>query len=248
MSVARQDQEAQVESSSDSAAELEELVSELRTSHEQRRALHALLVASQEEERQQIAMDIHDDTIQAMTAAGMRMAAFRRHLPQEREPREAFSQIEGVISDSIARLRHLLFELHPPALAHPGGLRTVLREHLNRLGENSGARVAFEERVSEEPSAETRAICHRIALEALTNVGKHAGASGVDVLVESREGGVFIRVRDDGAGFSPAESGDGLPGHLGLLTMRERAELSGGWLRLDTAPGAGTTVEFWIPN
>jgi signal transduction histidine kinase len=67
-----------------------------------------------------------------------------------------------------------------------------------------------------------------IALEALNNVRKHAGASEVHVLAESREGGVFVRVRDDGGGFTQTGEDDWTPGHLGLLTMRERAELSGG--------------------
>jgi signal transduction histidine kinase len=78
------------------------------------------------------------------------------------------------------------------------------------------------------------------------NVRKHARAGRVEVTVEERGDGVALRIRDDGAGFSP-EQQPARTGHLGLLAMRERAEVFGGWCRIESAPGSGTTVDVWVP-
>jgi signal transduction histidine kinase len=87
---------------------------------------------------------------------------------------------------------------------------------------------------------------YRIVQEALTNVRKHARASNVTVSLHQADAGYTALVTDDGVGFAPevAEA----PGHLGLASMRERAQVAGGWLRIDTAPGRGTTVEVWLPD
>ncbi len=102
--------------------------------------------------------------------------------------------------------------------------------------------------VAEPLSLEVRTICFRIAQEALWNVRKHGKASRVDVLTESRDGGIFVRIRDDGVGFRPDEAEPPPSGHLGLASMKERTEMAGGWLRLQSEPGRGTTVEYWIPT
>jgi signal transduction histidine kinase len=88
---------------------------------------------------------------------------------------------------------------------------------------------------------------YRIAQEAIANVGKHADAANVTVSLRDREGGYLVQIADDGIGFSPEEVKP-VAGHLGLTAMRERATLAGGWLRIDAAPGEGTTVEAWIPT
>ncbi len=88
-----------------------------------------------------------------------------------------------------------------------------------------------------------------MALEALTNVRKHADASMVEVLLERRGVGVVLRVRDDGAGFDlPEPDAPAEPGHIGLVSMRERAEAAGGRFKVSSTPGSGTTVEFWMPE
>ena len=89
-------------------------------------------------------------------------------------------------------------------------------------------------------------ILYRLAQEALTNVRKHARASTAAVLLDERDGGYRLRVTDNGVGFK-VEDASPVPGHLGLAAMRERAELAGGWLRIESAVDAGTTVECWLP-
>lgn len=91
------------------------------------------------------------------------------------------------------------------------------------------------------------ALLYRIAQEAVVNVRKHADAGSVRVEAVEVADGIVVRVIDDGKGFLPDLQSEPKPGHLGLSTMVERAELAGGWARVISAPGQGTTVECWLP-
>jgi signal transduction histidine kinase len=68
------------------------------------------------------------------------------------------------------------------------------------------------------------------------------------ITLEEREGGFLVQVVDNGRGFDPPETLQSAPRHLGLSSMRERAEMAGGWCRVTSVPGAGTTVVFWLPH
>jgi signal transduction histidine kinase len=100
-----------------------------------------------------------------------------------------------------------------------------------------------------EPPAEARVIAYRICQEALTNVRVHAGARRVEVRLEEAQGGLLVTVADDGDGFE-ADQVRATPrrGHLGLTSMSERATMADGWCRVDSHPGGGTTVRFWLPT
>jgi signal transduction histidine kinase len=87
----------------------------------------------------------------------------------------------------------------------------------------------------------------RIAQEALGNVHKHARAQRVKVHLSQDGGGFKVEVRDDGVGFTPPQRLNSAPGHLGLSSMRERAELAGGWCQVHSLLDYGTTVQFWLP-
>jgi PAS domain S-box-containing protein len=210
----------------------------------ERRAVLAHLVSAGEEERRRIASDIHDDSIQAITAAGMRLQILRRRLSEPAQL-ELLDELERTIQLSIERLRHLLFELRPPALDRDG-LSSALRLYLDQIRQQVPLRYHIDDRLVAQPLPETRLILYRIAQEALTNVRKHAQATSVRVLLDRRSEGYFVRIADDGVGFTGSEDATG-PGHIGLIAMRERAELAGGWLRIDSRNGAGTSVEFQIP-
>jgi signal transduction histidine kinase len=102
-------------------------------------------------------------------------------------------------------------------------------------------------RLRQDPPPEVGALLFRIAQEALTNAHRHAHASRVWVILDEDDTGVQLTVRDDGRGFDPSRLLDPVPGHLGLVTMRERAAIAGGRFQLDAAPGAGTTITAWVP-
>ncbi len=225
--------------------ELRDSVELLRQTTRQRQLLLARLQDAQERERQRIAEDIHDDSLQVMTALGLRLDAMYMSSSDDQQ-REDLERLAETVRQCIRRLRHLLFELRPTVLDRHG-LAAALHLHLEEMETESGLRAALENRLIEEPPDGIRTTLYRIAQEALTNVRKHSQAGRVEILLESREGGVFVRVRDDGRGFAPPMDRDAGPGHLGLSAMKERAEMADGWCRVSSLPEGGTTVEFWIP-
>jgi signal transduction histidine kinase len=202
------------------------------------------LVKAQEEERQRIANDIHDDSIQIMTAVGLRLAALRGQAGDQ-AAEETLRTAEETVSLAIRRLRRLLFDLHPLSLDQ-SGLSAALEDLARLLGEDAGPRYSLDVELAEEPPPESRTILYRLAAEALANARKYSGAELVSVRIRAHAGGVRMTVSDDGVGFDPAVSW--APGHLGLATMHERAQLAGGYCRVDSARGNGTTVTCWIPT
>ncbi len=153
-------------------------------------------------------------------------------------------RLEGTMQEAIKRLRRLLFVLHPREL-DTEGLVSTLRTYLQDLGHDSLIRSQLNDQLAREPSPDVRAILYRIALEGVTNAVKHSRADHLEVTLESEREGVLLRIRDDGRGMDEAETLS--PGHLGITTMRERAKMAGGQLRIDSTPD-GTTVEAWLPD
>jgi PAS domain S-box-containing protein len=216
----------------------------LRRTLQQRRQLAQRLETAQEEERRRIAADIHDDPIQVMSAVDMRLQMLSQSSEAARPDQITGLQLE--VRAAIERLRNLLFELRPTALDREG-LAAALRLYLEHTARQTGWAVDVRSTLDGEPVPEQRALLYRIAQEAITNARKHAEASRVDVDLGPAGEGVMLRIVDDGRGFSPGDTEQPRPGHLGLSTMVERAELSGGWARITSAHGRGTTVECWVP-
>ena len=209
--------------------------------------LIAELVAVEEETRRRIAADIHDDTAQAVAAAGLRLDGLIAELTDP-AAREVALKARQTLGEANLRLRRLLFELRPPALDE-AGLAPALELFLADSFHHDGFDWRVDNGLESEPSPESRAVLYRVALEALTNVRKHAHAASVEVVLERRGAGVAVRVRDDGAGFEvPSPEAQSSNGHIGLVSMRERAEAAGGRFALESMPGEGTTVDFWMPD
>jgi signal transduction histidine kinase len=218
----------------------------LRRLDEQRRFLLERLVTSQEEERRQLASDIHDDAIQAMVAVTLELQVLGGRL---RDPaaHQLLERLKVTATDSVGRLRQLVFELHPPLLDQVG-LAAALEQYARRASELAGFTVQVSNEVRAELPAELRVLAYRIVQEALANVRAHAKASRVAIRLEEADGGVLVRVSDDGVGFLPGVvERQQRRGHLGLVSMREQAAMAGGWCRVSSAPGMGTTVELWLP-
>lgn len=216
----------------------------LKQADEERRHLLEALVSAQEEERRMIADEIHDDPVQKMTAVNMRLHTLARNAPDP-ETRSALEEFGSTVEGTIVRLRRLLFELRPVTLDH-SGLAAAIREFVAQLEDLGECRV--EEHLDDEPPDPARTIAYRIAVEALSNVQRHARAGRVDVELFTRDGGVQLVVRDDGVGMSEETLENRRPGHLGMTSLRERAQLAGGWSRISSAPGEGTCVEAWLPT
>lgn len=211
----------------------------------EREALLSRLVRVEEDERRQIANDIHDDSIQTMFAVKIRLHLLRAEIRAERHL-EMLDQLDRTIDAAITRLRRLLFDLRPVGLEQEG-LAAALGVYLDQMRTQHGLEVELEASLAEEPDSDARTIVYRIAQEALANVRKHAQAKRVLVSLTSRDGGIQVRIRDDGRGFTVEDGEQPRPGHLGLAAMRERAEMAQGWLTVESTPGEGTEVEYWIP-
>jgi signal transduction histidine kinase len=209
-----------------------------------RAQLVGALVRAAEDERERIAGEVHDDAIQSMVAVGIRLRLLANRI-DDPEQQEVLAALEQTVETTIQRVRELLFELRPPALDR-AGLREVLEELLDETFGDDGVDWNLVTRYDAEPAGSTRIVLYRIAQEALGNVHRHAGASHVEVVVEGRDDGFVTRVTDDGAGFDLDAVNNGAA-PLGLTSMRERAAITGGTFRIESTPGAGTAVEFWLP-
>lgn len=205
--------------------------------------LLAHVVEVQEEERRRIAADVHDDYLQSFTAVRMHLERLTGEL-DDIDQRDRVARLAADVAATTERMRGLVFNLRPPALDW-AGVGSALRLLLEETRERWGITYALESRIEDEPGEEARVAIYRIAQEAVTNVCKHAGCDRLEVTLAQRDGGVHGSVRDFGTGFE-LEVG-ARPRSFGISGMRERAEMAGGWLRVDSAPGEGTTVEFWVP-
>ena len=210
----------------------------------ERRRLLNHLVQAQEVERRRIAWDVHDDSIQSMVAVGMRLQLLAGRLPEDFQP--MLSQLDEAVRGTISRLRNLVFQLRPTAIDRHG-LVAALSGYLDGVVAKWGLRPRLETALDQEPPLATSITIFRIVQEALNNVHKHAQASSVEVSLSSSDGGVLSRVVDDGVGFTPDPYPNRSHEHFGLIEMRERTETAGGWWSVDSSPGNGTTVEFWLP-
>jgi signal transduction histidine kinase len=226
-------------------AELRRRMEELQRVLGERQVLMRLLVGSQEAERRRIAGEIHDETVQMLAALAIRLELVARDLPDPAAKGE-LETLRAMVSEGIASLRRLLFELVPTTLQHDG-LGEALRQLAAQLAEAGGTPVEVQDRLDRPLPDEVATVLFRIAHEAITNARRHAAASRILVDLEPAEEGVCLRVRDDGRGFDPDSLTPARPGHLGLVTMRERALLAGGRLVVESGPGRGTTVTAWIP-
>lgn len=209
----------------------------------ERRQLLDHVVQAREVERRRIAWDVHDDSIQAMVAVGMRLQLLASRVPPELVP--VLDQLDEAVRGTVSRLRRLVAQLRPTAIDRHG-LTAALSGYLDGVVAGWDLTPSLHAELDREPPADVAVTVFRICQEALHNVHKHAAATAVAITVSTVEGGVLTRVVDDGVGFVPA-SPTAPREHFGLVEMRERTESAGGRWRVDSTPGQGTTVEFWLP-
>jgi PAS domain S-box-containing protein len=209
-----------------------------------RQALLRQLARAREEERARIAADIHDDAIQMLSAANFRLQQLRLRL-HDPVGRQVLEKLQDALSLTLSHLRQVIYDLRPPGL-EDGSLGTALRVYLEQMHSETGIAYRLDDRVSAHAPNSTAQLIYRTVRVALANVRQHARAGTVTVELLDVEDGCLVRIVDDGVGYDPADVED-RPGHLGLALIRERAELAGGWSRIESSPGSGTTVEFWIP-
>ena len=211
----------------------------------------AAITKSQEEERRRIARDLHDDTIQSLIAIGQRVELARDRVSES--PEDAVGQLRDLrkmVTRTIDSVRQFSKDLRPTALEDLG-LVPALQYLVNNLSQKHEVDVSLDIEGSPEGLApDLEVTVYRIVQEALINTHKHARASLVSVRAQFLPQLVVITVRDNGVGFSvPGEVADlASQGNYGLLGVRERAQLFGGQVIINSQPGAGTEVQAILPR
>lgn len=217
----------------------------LETTDGLRQRLLVHLMKAREDERRHVASEIHDDTIQVMASVAIHLERLSGKLWGKGE-RDLVRGLELSVRDALARLRKMVFELRPPVLEHEG-LVAALTMLLEDARIHHGLTFSIKRQLPKEPQPRIRDGLYRIGHEALTNIIKHAQATRVDLNFSYENDGFALQIVDDGVGFS-ATTATSPPGHLGMTEMTELAHGMGGWLRIQSAPDNGTTVEFWLPD
>ena len=225
-------------------AQLSETVERLQQVDSARQLLLRNLSTAVVRASKRFATDLHDDALQKLTAAEMRLASLAASAGDD-QAKSGIDEVNTLLQEVEESLRKLLQNVRPPSLDTTGGLETTIRQRLAAL-QQSGITSECAVELPDEPPYEIKSIVHRQVSEALTNVEKHAQATRVRVELKSENDGIYGAITDNGTGFIVSER-DRLPGHLGLLALSERPLLAGGWGKIRSEPGAGTIVEFWVP-
>jgi signal transduction histidine kinase len=202
------------------------------------------LLAVQELERRRIADTLHNDTMQLLAVAAMRVDLLAAALGSPDAPAKLES-VRASVFDAIDCVRSTLLQVHPLSLEHDG-LGAALAEAAQRVLEGTAVRVEAEISLAREPALGVASATFRIAHEAFVNVGKHSHASTMSYHVQNDGDDVQMRIIDNGAGFTVPPAFDERGGGLGFAN--ELARIAGGRFRVQSAPGAGTTVEFALPG
>jgi signal transduction histidine kinase len=209
------------------------------------------IVAVEEDARKKLARDLHDGPTQSIAAIAMRVnyvRALREERPQEVE--KELARIEELARRTTKEIRHMLFTLRPLIL-ETQGLCAALEQYIAKRAETDPLPVHLEapEGVDRVLDKDKQGIIFYIIEEAISNARKHADATDVWVRLGLESNAFFAQVEDDGVGFdlSILEEGYEERGSLGMLTMRERAELVGGTLTIESAPGEGARVTLRVP-
>ena len=213
------------------------------------KALLDRLVQVQERERQRLALNLHDQLGQQLTALRLTIDSLKHARPGSDEARQRFEVVERIVTQLDRDVDFLAWELRPAALDDVG-LEAALAEFLRQWSQLHGITADFHTALGETrlpPDMESH--LYRIVQEALNNVSKHAEASSVSVMLEQRGDEVRLIIEDDGRGFD-ADALRHSPKHtaMGLAGMQERAVSIGGNLDFESAPEKGTTLFVRIPN
>ncbi len=209
------------------------------------------IVDVEEEARKKLARDLHDGPTQNVAAIAMRMGIIGKIF--ERTPVEVpgeLKKVEELARKTTKEIRHMLFTLRPLVLENQG-LAAALEQLAEKMKETHGQAVAVRVARDAEKALDShqQGVIFYIVEEAVGNARKHAQAQLIQVTVTKQDDVVFVQVADNGVGFdtSAVEANYDQRGSLGMVNLRERTELLGGSLRIESAVGRGTAVTVLVP-
>ncbi len=223
-----------------------QIFEKLESLSRQRRVLAARLITVQEEVLRSVSRELHDEFGQILTAVSAMLArAERKGVPPDSPLRTELTEVREITHNTIEKMRSLSQMLHPAVLDDYGlakGIEWYTEVFQRQTGIKTEARVRGKAlRITGQPAIH----CFRIVQEALNNAAKHSGTKRAEIEMIFSSATLTVSVRDFGCGMTPAKKRS-KPG-LGLIAMRERAELLSGTLNLVSAVGVGTTVSLTMP-
>ncbi|MEA4906162.1 MAG: PAS domain S-box protein [Chloroflexi bacterium] len=219
-----------------------------RSERERKDLLHRL-VGMQEDERKRISLELHDQMGQSLTALLLGFESLKHDVDHNNEARGKIEKLQRLTNELGRSIHELSLDLHPSALEDLG-LNKALYNYIEEWSERSRVEVDMQTNL-EYPEGLPQTLSttiYRIVLEALTNIARHANAKRVSVILDRRSSHMLTIIEDDGCGFEVDEVLSQSSGrHLGLVGMKERAEMVGGKFTIETMPGKGTTIFLRIP-
>ena len=232
------------------AETLRSLFLQLEERNRELQALSERAINAQEEERRAIAQSLHDDTGQALSMLVIHLDRIDERIgPRQKELKKQVADARALAANSLTELRRILSGLRP-AILDDLGLVPAIRWFARANLEGVGIRVVVKApSVPLELSPAITTTLFRIVQEAINNIVRHADAGSATVVLQLNGGAVQLRVEDDGRGFDPGDaSRDAVElQRLGLLGIRERAEMLGGKVEIESAPEKGTRLQVSIP-
>ena len=211
---------------------------------EQRSDLAQKLISTQESTLRHISRELHDEFGQVLTAIGSMLGRAGKHAPEGSPLRDDLKEVQEIAQSTLNNIRTLSQALHP-VLLDEAGLESTLDWYIPTVGRQTGLALHYEKTGQSFP-VETSAGVHiyRVLQEALNNVSRHSGASDAWIWLRFLPDSLELEVEDHGKGFVAAKMQRG----IGLVAMRERAELIGGTLAISPRPQGGTKVRLQIPR
>ena len=219
-------------------------LTEQKRIQKQLRHLSSQLLTAHEDERRRIAHDIHDSIGGHLSAINFKMDSFFKQMPVLSE------NICSAIREAMDESRRIQMDLHPSMLEDLGIGPTLSWFH--RRFQTTYSHIRIEQEVGIEESEvplSLKTVIYRISQEALNNIAKHSQANRVRLSLQKIDNAIELTVQDDGQGFDLTETltVEGTRKGLGLTSMKERAELSGGWCKIESVLGKGTVIRASWP-
>ena len=226
-----------------------QVIKESARLQEQLRHLSRQVLSAQENERKEISRELHDIVAQTLTGINIRLAGLKTAATLDAKGlTRNIAETQRLVEHSVNLVHQFARELRP-AVLDDLGLIPALHSFMKHFTERTGVRTRLTAFAAVELlNMPRRTALFRVAQEALTNVGRHAQASQVDVNIHQVPDGVCMKIADDGKSF-PVQRVLLARGskRLGLLGMRERLEMVGGQFKIESTPGKGTMIAAFVP-
>lgn len=225
------------------------LLKQSRLQQKQLRNLSHRILYAQEEERKQISRELHDVIAQTLVGINVHLSVLERGSVESPEViRKQIAKTQQLVKKAVKIVHDFARKLRP-AMLDDLGLIPALQTYLEQYIADTGIRAILKASAKvDQTTTLVRTALYRIALGALTNVARHSKASSVEITIESKTDLILMTIKDNGQGFHVTENAQSRKKtRLGLISMRERAEMVGGTFQVTSAPDQSTTIQVEIP-